>query len=171
MPHNLRNGFTLVELMITIVVIGIIAAIALPSFKSTIENRKLIAAANALQADLVFARSAAIKRNRAIFVSVVNEGAANWCYGINELAACDCTVPGDCQVETQENIKNNTLLSAVTLQNASVNDVSFNQFRGFASTTATYLFTLGGKSTGVVLPLSGNARACSDSGLGGMASC
>ena len=45
---NQSNGFSLIELMVTILALAILASIAVPSFQSMIEGRRLIAAAEAI---------------------------------------------------------------------------------------------------------------------------
>ena len=64
MPTTLRTarGFTIIELMITLVVAGILLAIAAPSFTNIIQNSQLTTDINQLSADLNLARSEAIKR-------------------------------------------------------------------------------------------------------------
>ncbi len=52
MKNIKSKGFTLIELMITIAVLAILAAIALPSFQGTLERRQLVGAAENLYADL-----------------------------------------------------------------------------------------------------------------------
>ena len=53
--HALASGFTLIELMITIVIAAILAAIAIPSYQSYIKKSQLRAAQNDLVAlSLVF---------------------------------------------------------------------------------------------------------------------
>lgn len=78
-------GFTLLELMITIAIAGILVGIAIPSFTSTITSNRLTAHANELVTALNLARNEAVKRGMSVTVrkvdnnSFTNKGAgANW---------------------------------------------------------------------------------------------
>jgi len=53
-------GFTLIELIVTLTVAGILAAIAVPSFKTTIQNNRLATESNDLLGAMLYARSQAI---------------------------------------------------------------------------------------------------------------
>ena len=55
-------GFTLVELIITITIVGIMSALAAPALTTFIANQRLSSQANDLVSDLAFSRSEAIKR-------------------------------------------------------------------------------------------------------------
>ncbi len=59
---TLSQGFTLIELITTITIAGILAGTAIPSFISTINSNRLTTYANELLASLNLARSEAIKR-------------------------------------------------------------------------------------------------------------
>jgi len=63
-----QSGFTIVELMITLLVAAILVGFAVPSFRSTIEGNRVTAATNALIATLHQARSEAVRRNARITV-------------------------------------------------------------------------------------------------------
>jgi prepilin-type N-terminal cleavage/methylation domain len=61
-PYRKSRGFTLVELATTVTLLGILLAIAIPSFRSLILNQGVKAAAFDLFSALQYARSEAIKR-------------------------------------------------------------------------------------------------------------
>ena len=64
------HGFSLVELMVTVAVIGIVAGIGYPSFQELLAAQRVRAASSALYDSLLIARSEALKRNVATqFVS------------------------------------------------------------------------------------------------------
>jgi type IV fimbrial biogenesis protein FimT len=56
-------GFTLVELIVTITIVGILSALAGPSLTTLIANQRLSSQANDLLSDLTFSRSEAVKRS------------------------------------------------------------------------------------------------------------
>ncbi len=55
------SGFTLIELMVTVAVLAILVAIALPSFKNMIRSGRIATTTNEMLASLSFARVEAIK--------------------------------------------------------------------------------------------------------------
>ncbi len=100
MNNKQFSGFSLTELLVVIALIGIIASIAIPSFQGMIEKNRLKAAIESLAADLMFARTEAIKRSTNLDVSISIDG-ASWCYGIdNDNTHCDCSTADDCAIKT-----------------------------------------------------------------------
>ncbi len=63
-----NSGFTLIELMVTIAIVGIFASIALPSFSQLIENNRISTATNELVTNLMLTRSEALKRSNNVTI-------------------------------------------------------------------------------------------------------
>ena len=57
-----QAGFTLIELMFTIVVLAVLLGIGVPNFRDFVRNSRLTSAANDLLTDVNLARSEAVKR-------------------------------------------------------------------------------------------------------------
>lgn len=70
-----QRGFTMIELLITIVIVAILAALAVPSFQSLLANAQIRTAAQALHDGLQLARVEAIRRNeRVVFAKGTESG-------------------------------------------------------------------------------------------------
>lgn len=79
-----QRGVTLIELMLGIALLGIIATLALPSFTAFLDRSRLQGAVQALDADLQWARSEAVKRNAVIRVEFTP--GLPWRYGLRDAA-------------------------------------------------------------------------------------
>ncbi|MBS0289913.1 MAG: GspH/FimT family pseudopilin [Proteobacteria bacterium] len=76
-----KSGFTLIELIITIAVLAIVLAIAIPAFTSTIQNNLIASTNNDLISALMYARSEAMKRNVPVSVCAPSDNTYTACGG------------------------------------------------------------------------------------------
>lgn len=81
--YSLQQGFTLMELMVTLAVAGIIVGIAVPNFRDFMRNSRLTSAGNDLIASINLARTEAVKRQLpvAICATANPNGAPPVCSG------------------------------------------------------------------------------------------
>ena len=89
------RGFTLMELLITLTVAGILIAIAMPAFSSFVQDTRLSNEANTLVYDLNLARSDAVKFDTAVQVCASTDqttcaGAGTWAPGWVVLCPAAC---------------------------------------------------------------------------------
>ena len=69
------RGFTLLELMTAIVVLGVLLGIAVPTFRDVIRNNRITSQTNDLVSSLNYARSEALKRSNPVAVCSSADGA------------------------------------------------------------------------------------------------
>jgi type IV fimbrial biogenesis protein FimT len=120
-----NNGFTLIELMITLVVVIILVAIAAPSFNSMIRDSRAATQANNLLSSLQVARSEAINRGVRVSMRNLSNTPRVWEDGWRiftdwedadgvfdgDLDQKDCSVDGqDCLLMEQQALGNNITL-------------------------------------------------------------
>ncbi|MFI8482568.1 GspH/FimT family pseudopilin [Pseudomonas sp. NPDC078700] len=86
-----HKGFTLVELMVTVAVLAIFAAIAVPSMSSLIQSNRVQGAADEFLSQLQYARSEAILRNRVVTVENTSGTTGEWSKGIRIYASASRT--------------------------------------------------------------------------------
>lgn len=115
-----EDGFSLIELIITIAVFAIIATIAIPAFVQQSSEKKLRSAVSMLHGDLEIARSRAIRENANVAVLFNANGytvfidngsgggiAENWVRDGDEQLLCSRTLQGGVAID----------MGSVTFQN------------------------------------------------------
>lgn len=166
-----NNGFTLIELMVTVSIMAIIALIAAPALQDFVDKTRLKGATDRIYADMQFARSEAVKRNSSVSISFST--GSNWCYGINAGGSCDCNTANACSIKTVSHSEfNGIALNSATFTS---NSTTFNPVLGTLSSAGlARLQSSAGKQACVHMSLIGQIGLCSPAGtanLGGYPTC
>ena len=115
-PYNCsrHRGFTLVEVIMSVVLLAIGTALALPSYRDMVEKRQVPNGAEQLASFINTAQGVAMKTNQVVTVSYSRSDGDNWCVGaVSGETACDCTESDPdaldyCQIASQPFILNNS---------------------------------------------------------------
>jgi prepilin-type N-terminal cleavage/methylation domain-containing protein len=88
-----HKGFTIIELMIVVAVIAIVTSLALPSYHTLIEKRRLTSGAEQISAFLSSAKMESVKRNEkiAIWRDEANQCMGYFTFDPDGSGECDCT--------------------------------------------------------------------------------
>ncbi|MBO6812529.1 MULTISPECIES: GspH/FimT family pseudopilin [Marinobacter] len=72
-----HEGFTLLELIVTIIILAIVAAYAVPSFRETVLNNRLTAQVNEVSSLIAYARSEASKLQNGVVTACASTDSAS----------------------------------------------------------------------------------------------
>lgn len=139
------RGFTLIEVLMSVVLMGIGVALALPSYRDMVEKRQVTNGAEQLASFINSAQGVAMKTNRFVKVSWDHVDNGEWCVGATAVAnlddgPCDCT--GDdvsapsCAIDGQDFLLNQASASNRDLMqdigSANTGSYTFDPIRGFS---------------------------------------
>ena len=83
------RGYTVIEVMITLVLLGVMTALAVPSFREMIDRNHLSAAANDLVSAFLTTRSEAVKRECRVSISRTGTWNVGWTANVlTDIAGC-----------------------------------------------------------------------------------
>lgn len=137
------HGFTLIETMIIIAVLGILASLAIPSFISTIEQTKARKTADFMVELINYAKSEALNKNVEVYFTVANN-----------TACTSKTVAHGCEVRSDPIEKGVT----VTITDSDGNgELIFDGIHGIPNTPATISVTANASTKNISLNLLGMA--------------
>lgn len=90
------KGFTLIELMIVITLVGLLLALAVPNFRDFVRRNRLAAQSNEFIAAVQFTRAEAIRRNRSVSLRATDasDNSNEWGKGwqVVDVLAADTTL-------------------------------------------------------------------------------
>jgi len=182
------KGFTLIELMITLSVVAILAAIAAPSFSQMIRDHRMTTRANDFLAELQLAKSEAIRRGVQVTMLSASGTDEVWDDGWNtftdwdrdeNITGLDANADNDCDVEDLDCLlrEQNSISNSMTIRSGGTYDqwISFSPVGGVRGSggLANGTFTIceagavAGSGKRIILSASGSARVIDGEGNGG----
>ncbi len=154
-----QRGVTMIEACITLAIAGILAGSALPSFKDSLDKRKVEGISSEAGTDLRYARSEAVARNTGVRVSFFQG-----CYVVHTGSRADCVCNGQGPaVCTGDAVALKTVSASSGVQVvANVSSLRFDPSHGTTSPTGTVCTVpASGRSVHHVVSIMGRVRTCS----------
>lgn len=151
-----QKGFTLIEMVVTMAIVGIVTAIAIPNFSKWKEKHQINGQAQKVYFDLMLARTTAVKSNNDVRVTFDTTAHT---YKIHEDSNSDGSEDAD------ENVKNAILENNVQFAyNTGITDTDGNNVTAPVTFGATLVFDSKGQasSSGSVLLLHTNDIGITD---------
>jgi len=140
-----KSGFTLLELLIAIALIGIVTALALPSMRSFGQNDRLTTNINTMIGHLAYARSEAVKRSTQVSICISSDAAtctgSDWEEGWMVYVDADGNGSFDAATVNEDILRVNQALDGnnnITPTAAYTNQVTYDN-RGFVTATGGFL--------------------------------
>jgi prepilin-type N-terminal cleavage/methylation domain-containing protein len=129
-----QSGFTILELVITVLIVGIVAAIAVPSFSNSIARNQISSTANNLVGAFNLARTEAAQRGGDVHIGSAS-GTSDWTTGYQIFIDAD----GDGEYDAGEELRVYEAISgSLSLNEDGGEDtINFNAM-GFSSTAITF---------------------------------
>ncbi len=170
-----HRGFTLVERLISTLLVAVGATLAIPSYRDMVEKRQLTNSAEQLASFVNSAQSIAIRANQIVTVSYSRTDNDDWCIGASlGEAVCDCDesdveASNFCEIDSQPFLLNESLSGGSDLVYTISGDGSyaFDPIRGLFVDTDDAL-TMGLRSNNQAFRLNlevnntGQVTLCSD---------
>lgn len=136
----MQKGFTLIELMVTLVVLVVALSIGIPNFSTWIKNNRIDASTRTLASALQIARSEAVSRQSVITI----DSGGDWANGLTIYTDVEAT--GNTDITAGDTLIKDLSFSmdGITVNSTDVNDfISFtNTGRLSAADTSPLILTL-----------------------------
>lgn len=153
-----NRGFTLLEAMIVVAIIGIVITFAVPAYQKVIERNRIKEAAESLRADLQWMRTEAIKRSCNLTADFDN---SVWSYDIYRPAnTCGDTSGVDDILKTMNGSQFPGVTMGTTSFFGSGSATSIDFRRGTTSHNGGVVFNTSSYQLKVVLSKSGRVLVC-----------
>jgi type IV fimbrial biogenesis protein FimT len=147
------RGFTLIEAMVTVTILGVMIAIAVPTYTDIVAKRRVLRAAEAILSDLRWARSECFKRD--VNMRVTFTIGESWSYSVN--ADPKGT---DTQIKTisVDSFPGTTMTSANF--RGGVTYTTFDAVRGVNKNNGTIVLNADNRSASITVSTLGRVRIC-----------
>ena len=130
---QMQSGFTLVELMITMLILALILNYAVPAMGAFVERNRLKAAAEEVFSQIHYARTESIKQSTALSMVFSANGTDTWSFGLGPtnsapyIAPCDTSETDASQADACVINVGGTNVFKVTINNSG--DANFNNIK------------------------------------------